>query len=109
MGITTLASAKSVYLNGKDISSARRQALKRVDVRIDEVGNVFIEGPQYQVMEEKTYSPLQSKPELPVSKPEHRPPGQLPDRIAKQLDSEQTPLEKSKDPLQNGEVVTPKP
>lgn len=49
---------RSVYLNGIDISSARNQKLKGVDVHIDENGNIFFTAPHYDVLEEGSYVPL---------------------------------------------------
>src|SRR5690606_10690339 len=46
------------FLNGTDISSARSQELKNVNVVINERGDVFIIAPHYQVNEEDTYIPL---------------------------------------------------
>lgn len=52
------AIAKDVLLNGRDISSARNQEMKNVNIRIDDKGNIFIDAPHYKVHEEDTYSPL---------------------------------------------------
>jgi hypothetical protein len=49
---------RSIYLNGIDISSARNQKLKKVDIHVDENGNVFITAPHYDVLEEGSYVPL---------------------------------------------------
>jgi len=60
-GIFTLETelqARSIYFNGIDISSARSQTLKKVNVRIDEHGNVFLEGEHYRVHHEAHYTPL---------------------------------------------------
>ena len=43
---------RSIYLNGVDVSSARNQFLKNVNLRIDENGNIYIEAPHYQINEE---------------------------------------------------------
>jgi hypothetical protein len=96
------AQARSIYLNGKDVSSARNQQLKRVDLRIDEDGNVFIEAPHYQINEEKTYAPLRSKPQLPIAKPQHLAPGPIPERLNRvPAEVPQAPVEKPADTLQN--------
>lgn len=50
--------ARSLFLNGIDISSARHQEMERVTVRIDGAGNVYIVAPHYQVNNESTYIPL---------------------------------------------------
>jgi hypothetical protein len=52
------APVRSVFLNGIDISSARSQELKNVDIVINEQGDLFISAPHYQVNEEDTYVPL---------------------------------------------------
>ncbi len=49
---------KNLFLNGVDISSARSQELKNVDVIINEQGDIFLVAPHYQVNEEDTYIPL---------------------------------------------------
>jgi hypothetical protein len=91
-----------VYLNGKDVSSARNQQLKRVDIRLDEDGNIFIEAPHYQINEEKTYAPLRTKPQLPMAKPQHLPPGPMPERMSRSpAEVPQAPVEKPADTLQN--------
>ena len=43
------AAARSVYLNGFDISDIRDQKFEKVNVTIDQDGNVRIEGKQYDV------------------------------------------------------------
>lgn len=70
--------ARTIYLNGIDISSARNQALKGVNLRIDENGNVFIEAPHYQVNEEQTYTPLSSYIHQSNNRPNHQARGPLP-------------------------------
>ena len=50
--------ARNIFLNGKDISSAKGQKLDKVSVFISENGDIFITAPQYQVYEEKTFVPL---------------------------------------------------
>ena len=42
---TAPATARSVFVNGVDVSSARSQLMENVTVRIDGDGNVFIEAP----------------------------------------------------------------
>ena len=66
------SAVRSIYLNGTDISSARSQELKGVDVMINEKGDVFIVAPQYQVSEEDTYVPL-SKYVQGLNGPKHQP------------------------------------
>jgi hypothetical protein len=64
---------RSIFLNGVDISAARSQELKNVDVRINESGDVFIVAPHYQVNEEDTYVPL-SKYAEGLKLPKHKAP-----------------------------------
>lgn len=52
------ASARSIFLNGIDVSSARNQTLRNVQIKINENGDIFIIAPHYQVNEEETYTPL---------------------------------------------------
>lgn len=69
----TPTGTRSVYMNGVDISSARSQSLKNVDLSINETGDIFIVAPHYQVTEEDTYVPL-SKFVQGVNAPAHKPP-----------------------------------
>jgi hypothetical protein len=71
--IAQSASARSVYLNGTDISSARGQQLKNVSIHINEKGDVFITAPHYQVNEEDAYVPL-SKFVQGMNTPMHKKP-----------------------------------
>ena len=50
--------ARSVYLNGFDISSAYSQDLKNVNIHINERGDIFISAPHYTVNVEDSYMPL---------------------------------------------------
>lgn len=50
--------ARSIFLNGIDISSASSQEIKQVDLRIDSQGNLFITAPHYQVFEQDSFHPL---------------------------------------------------
>lgn len=52
------ACARDILLNGQDISSARNQEMKGVNLRIDDKGNIFVDAPHYKVHEEDTYAPL---------------------------------------------------
>ena len=56
--MSTMVEARSIFLNGTDISSARGQELKNVSIHINENGDVFIMAPHYQVNEEDSYVPL---------------------------------------------------
>ncbi len=53
---------RSIYLNDIDVTSATNQKLKNVNVTIDSKGNIYIEGKQYQVTLENSYTPLQKTP-----------------------------------------------
>lgn len=53
-----VAFGRSIFLNGIDVSSARNQTLKNVQIKINENGDVFMIAPHYQVNEEETYTPL---------------------------------------------------
>jgi hypothetical protein len=66
-----LASAKTVYLNGVDVSSVRNTTLKNVTVVVDQKGDVYIEAPHYKVDKESTYLPL-SKAGSVDKTPEHQ-------------------------------------
>lgn len=59
--LSMAATAGSVYLNGQNIDTIRNQRLKNVNVHIDGQGNVHIEAPGYQVLEEG--------PEKPAAEP----------------------------------------
>lgn len=72
VALTGGTAVRSIYLNGTDISSARSQELKGVDVVINEKGDVFIVAPHYQVNEEDTYVPL-SKFVQGMGGPKHQP------------------------------------
>ena len=60
MAFTLPLQARNLFLNGKDISSARGQKLEKVSIFISESGDLFITAPQYQVYEEKTFVPISS-------------------------------------------------
>ncbi len=49
---------RSIYINGVDVSSARNQDLRNVQIKIAENGDIYISAPQYQVTEEETFMPL---------------------------------------------------
>lgn len=50
--------ARSIFLNGVDVSNVRNQSLKGVDLRIDERGDLYIAAPHYQAVEGDRYTPL---------------------------------------------------
>lgn len=56
------AFARSVFLNGVDVSSSRSQELRNVQIRINEKGDIFISAPHYQVTEEDFFTPLSRVP-----------------------------------------------
>ncbi len=91
---------KSVYLNGVDISSARSQELKNVDVIINEQGEIFLLAPHYQVNEEDTYVPL-SKYAQGLGPISHKPPKAVRNPVKKDDDQDSRSSEKSK----NGKLV----
>jgi hypothetical protein len=109
--LPSLSYARSVYVNGIDISSARNQSLKNVHLRIDENGHVYIEAPHYQVNEEQTFTPLSSLVEGIGSMPKHKEPQALPNEVHKAplpppptevIETEpQASLEKEEPKLQN--------
>jgi hypothetical protein len=70
-------SARVIYLNGVDISSAKNQSLEQVNVRIDSRGQIYIEAPQYEVQQESTFVPLSRQTPPHANLPVHRPPGPL--------------------------------
>ncbi len=87
---------RSVFLNGKDISSARDQDLHHVEVRIDGTGNIFLEAEHYQVSEETQYTPLSSY--LPPNRPKEgfatpSSPPQVPKSARGPLEAAKTPVE----------------
>ena len=71
------ASARIIYLNGVDISSAKNQSLEQVNIRIDAQGNVYVEAPQYEVQQESTFVPLSRQMPPHPNLPEHKAPGPL--------------------------------
>lgn len=77
----TVAGMRSIFLNGTDISSARNQELKNVDIHINENGDLFIVAPHYQVNEEDTYVPL-SKYVEGMGGPKHKPPQAVPNEVS---------------------------
>jgi len=96
--MTTEAFARSVFLNGKDVSSAVGKKLEGVNISIAENGDVFISAPQYQVLEEVSYVPLgQDRKELPPpQRLEPKPKlgaAELPDQPASNLGESKTGLE----------------
>lgn len=63
---------RRVYLNGRDISSAKHQELQKVDIQIDGSGNIFILAPHYEVIEESSYVPLSKNPTQFRNYPQHQ-------------------------------------
>jgi hypothetical protein len=62
MLVMPAAFARSVFLNGVDVSSSRSQELRNVQIRINEKGDIFISAPHYQVTEEDFFTPLSRVP-----------------------------------------------
>jgi len=70
----TSALARSVFINGVDVSSGKNLQLKNVSVTVSENGDVFISAPQYQVNEEYTFTPLSPSTASGTGRaPKHRP------------------------------------
>ncbi len=72
---------RSVFLNGSDVSGARNQSLKNVDLHINENGDILIQAAQYQVNSTETYKPFRKQQVLTQGArqfvPEHKKPTQL--------------------------------
>jgi len=81
--VTTLPiklQAKTVMLNGKDISNVRKQHLKKVDIYITEEGDIVIQAPHYQVQHVDSYQPIKitgQTPSLMNNTPIHKAPAPL--------------------------------
>jgi len=71
-GSSSTNGLRNVFLNGIDISSAKSQDLKHVDVRISETGDIFLVAPHYQVNEEDSFVPL-SRYVQGLNQPVHQP------------------------------------
>ncbi|MEI8025872.1 MAG: hypothetical protein WCI18_05965 [Pseudomonadota bacterium] len=56
--VSPVAWGRNIFLNGKDVSSATGKKLEGVNISIAENGDVYISAPQYQVLEEVSYTPL---------------------------------------------------
>ena len=104
--VGTLAEARSIFLNGKDISSARSQDLKGVAIHIDENGDLFVTAPNYQVNEEDTYIPL-SKYVQGVQVPKKEAAQQLPDSHAKVGTTDSLKLPPTSTVVQTPPLVSP--
>ena len=72
-----LGLARSIYVNGVDISGAYNQNLSKVDVHINSQGDVFIRAPHYEVHEEDSYIPLKSYMKKQEDMVEHKEPAPL--------------------------------
>lgn len=68
-----VSEARSIFLNGVDISNARNQSLEGVDIRIDSEGNIFIIGNHYEIHQQQPLPPLVPKANLPSTPPPHKP------------------------------------
>jgi hypothetical protein len=69
--VSSVGLARNIFLNGKDISSAKGQKLDKVNVFISENGDIFITAPQYQVFEEKTFVPIAKSKSSPPTTNSH--------------------------------------
>ena len=76
-----ITEARSLYLNGIDISGAKGQELHGVNMRIGENGDVYIEGPNYQVSDEDSFTPLSTYVHH-LNRPNHKPADSLPQAIS---------------------------
>jgi len=93
---------RSIFLNGSDISGARNQQLKNVDVRITENGDIFIVAPHYQVAEEDAFTPL-SKYVQSMNAPVHKNPQKISTaESAPPVHSEPKALDKAVAPAEDG-------
>lgn len=79
LSISDMLWARSIFLNGKDISSARNEDLKNVEIRIDQHGDVFIIAPHYAVHEEETFTPFSRYAQ--GTPPSHATGNELPNRV----------------------------
>lgn len=64
-------SDRNIFLNGTDISGSFNQELKKVEIHIDDKGDIYITAPHYQVFVEDHYLPL-SKYLKERKTPEHK-------------------------------------
>ena len=71
LALASTTGLRNVFLNGIDISSAKSQDLKHVDVHISESGDIFLVAPHYQVNEEDSFVPL-SRYVQGLSQPVHQ-------------------------------------
>ena len=67
------AYSRSIFVNGIDVSSIKNQTLKKVDVYVDEHGNIYIQAPHYQVTEESSFIPLSKYYQNSKTTIEHKP------------------------------------
>lgn len=67
------AYSRSIFVNGIDVSSIKNQTLKKVDVYVDEHGNIYIQAPHYQVTEESSFIPLSKYYQNHKPNIEHKP------------------------------------
>jgi hypothetical protein len=87
--------AKSIFLNGVDVSSAKNQSLKNVNVRISESGDIYIDAPHYEAKEEKTFLPLSRNYQGEIKKPEHQ---KETNRLPKVEDKKMPPMDAIEQP-----------
>lgn len=91
-----------IFLNGVDISAARGQQLKKVDIQIAENGDIYISAPHYQVHEEDSYVPL-SQYVQGLSHPSHTKPSQIPEKSG----GDPQPFQPSQPLAKPGEPLSP--
>lgn len=85
--VSPIAWGRNIFLNGKDVSSATGKKLEGVNISIAENGDVYISAPQYQVLEEVSYTPLGQGPKdtKAVAMPESR--SRIPSSLSSSLSS----------------------
>lgn len=88
--LSELAEARSVYLNGVDISGAINQELSNVDIHINEKGDLFISAPHYEVHEEGPFLPMKGNQKKTLRQMEHKPPQELPSKPHSELSTGET-------------------
>lgn len=93
--------SRSVFLNGVDISGATSQELKKVNLHINENGDVYISAPHYEAFEEDHYLPI-SKYLKSLNTPEHK----KPVSVSRSASEDQRELMRKSPDSQNSPVVS---
>lgn len=78
--MVTYAPARSLLLNGVDISAVRGETLENVTVTIDDAGNIALVAPHYEVGNDTSFHPLLPT-ELPKLPKERKAPLGLPEGV----------------------------